>query len=76
VLLVIFVIVRMFAEEIGYYDEVEAAEAYFVRRFGASWVTTSLDWGLYFGFTAGLFIGIIAIFIHAILMLAVVALLK
>jgi hypothetical protein len=71
IFLVILVYRRVFAPESGYYSEVEEAEAYFFRRFGASWVTTSLNWGLYFGFTAGLFWGILAIFIHAILMLVI-----
>nr|MDO8099998.1 hypothetical protein [Candidatus Njordarchaeota archaeon] len=52
------------------------SEAYLIRRFGASWVATSLNWGLYVGLTVDPFWGVFIIPIHAILMWLLIGLLQ
>ncbi len=69
VMLAILVYAVVWGKEGNYRSEVQAAEAYFFRRVGASWVATSLNWGLYVGFTVGILWGVLVIPIHAILML-------
>jgi hypothetical protein len=76
VMLVILVYALVWGKEGNYRSEARAAEAYFFRRFGASWIATSLNWGLYIGFTAGLVWGILVIPVHAGLMVLLMTLLE
>jgi hypothetical protein len=49
-------------------SDLRRAQAAFTRRLGASWVATSLNWGLFVGFTAGLGWGILVTVIHGVIM--------
>ena len=69
VMLAVLVYALVWGEERNFRSEIQAAEAYFFRRVGASWVATSLNWGLYVGFTAGVLWGILVIPVHAVLMI-------
>ena len=55
-------------------DITRRAEGWFVRHLGASWVATSFNWGLYFGFTAGVIWGLVAMIAHGFLMLLLILL--
>ena len=72
ILLALFAI--LFLIEADESDVRKRAEGWLVRHLGASWVATSLNWGLYFGFTAGAVWGFAALVIHGFLMFILVAL--
>ena len=76
VMLTILVYALVWGKEGGHQSEAGAAYAYFSRRLGASWVATSLNWGLFVGFTVGLGWGVLAVIVHAGLMLLLIALLR
>ena len=63
---IIFIILFgiLFLIEIDEQDIAKRAETWFVRHLGASWVATSFNWGLYFGFTAGPLWGFAALIGH------------
>jgi len=68
--LIVFVVYLAWFEAEGRYavTDLRRAQAYVTRRFGASWVATSLNWGLFIGFTAGLGWGILATVVHGFIL--------
>ncbi len=60
----------------NYQSEGAWIEAVFIRNFGASWIATSLNWGLYVGFVFGAVYGILAMGLHGIALLLLAALVE
>lgn len=58
--------------EAGDFDLARRTQGWLVRHLGASWLVTSLDWGLYFGFTSGPIWGVVALIGHGVLMLLLI----
>ena len=72
VIITVFVYDEMFGSH-NYNSTAAWTEAVLVRNFGASWITTSLNWGMFVGFTYGVGFGLLAMLLNgfALFILAV-----